>query len=170
MDLNAARRKFAKKSQSWLLEERPGFLARRLHQIHVALFAELCAEFEITPVQYSVLSALSIYENADQTTIARRVALDRVTTTGALDRLLKRGLIARVVSSEDRRARQCKVTARGMSTLFKMERAARLAHRKTVAGLSETDQRTLVRLMKKLVDAHENAAIDVRKKALRRVK
>lgn len=170
MDLDTARRKFAKGSRGWLLEERPGFLARRLHQIHVALFAELCAEFEITPVQYSVLSALLLYGNADQTTIARRVALDRVTTTGVLDRLLKRGLIARVVSLEDRRARLCKVTARGMGTLLKMEPAARLACGKTIARLSETDQRALVRLMKKLVNAHESAATDVSRNALRRKK
>lgn len=160
MDLKAAERKFARESQNWSLEERPGFLARRLHQIHVALFTEFCAEFEITPVQYSVLSTLSLYGVADQTTIARRVALDRVTTTGALDRLLKRGFIGRVVSAEDRRARECKITSRGMDVLFRMEPAARSAHRETIAGLTETEQRTLVRLMKKLVDAHESAATD----------
>ena len=40
------------------LQERPGFLIRRLHQIHVALFMEECAAESITPVQYSILTAL----------------------------------------------------------------------------------------------------------------
>ena len=33
------------------LMRRPGFLVRRLHQIHLALFAEECAAFDLTPVQ-----------------------------------------------------------------------------------------------------------------------
>jgi hypothetical protein len=40
------------------LQERPGFLIRRLHQIHTALFADECAGESITPVQYSILIAL----------------------------------------------------------------------------------------------------------------
>src|SRR3954453_2343984 len=57
----------------WPLSERPGFPARRLHQIHVSLFAELCAEFRITPLQYSLLSRLAEIGEADQTTLANAV-------------------------------------------------------------------------------------------------
>lgn len=32
-------------ARHWPLAERPGFLARRMHQIHVSLFAERCAAF-----------------------------------------------------------------------------------------------------------------------------
>ena len=42
------------------LWDRPGFLIRRLHQIHVALFLEECRGFDVTPVQYAVLTALAI--------------------------------------------------------------------------------------------------------------
>src|SRR6266852_3123919 len=91
----------------WPLRERPGFLARRLHQIHVALFQERCATFEITPLQYSLLSALAVRGTADQTTLAADVALDRTTTTGALKRLQTRGFIQRAVQPDDRRARAC---------------------------------------------------------------
>ena len=37
------------------LMSRPGFLIRRLHQIHIALFLEECAGVDITPVQYTLL-------------------------------------------------------------------------------------------------------------------
>jgi hypothetical protein len=47
------------KSADWPLSTRPGFLVRRLHQIHISLFMEACAEFRITPLQYSVLSILA---------------------------------------------------------------------------------------------------------------
>ena len=52
----------------------PGFLIRRLHQIHVAIFLEECAAFNITPVQFSLLKALSAGTEMDQATIATRSA------------------------------------------------------------------------------------------------
>jgi hypothetical protein len=39
-----------------VLARRPGFLIRRLHQMHLALFAEACGAFGATPVQYSILT------------------------------------------------------------------------------------------------------------------
>src|SRR6478735_11802401 len=88
----------------WPLSERPGFLIRRLHQIHVALFQEACGEFEVTPLQYSLLSALAVRKAADQTTLAADIALDRTTTTGALKRLAARRLLKRAVDKDERRA------------------------------------------------------------------
>ena len=120
----------------WPLGQRPGFLVRRLHQIHVALFQERCAAYEITPLQYSLLSALAVRGTADQTTLAGDVALDRTTTTGALKRLQTRGFIQRAVPRDDRRARACTLTAAGAGLLRKMEAAARAAHRDTLASLS----------------------------------
>jgi hypothetical protein len=41
------------------LWSRPGYLIRRLHQIHCALFLEECRESGLTPVQYGLLTALT---------------------------------------------------------------------------------------------------------------
>ena len=140
----------------WPLSDRPGFLIRRLHQIHVALFSGACAQFEVTPVQYSLLSALLARGSADQTTLSADVALDRTTATGALKRLEARGLIERTTGARDRRARSCRLTERGCETLRRMEPAARAAHRETVAGLSEPQRQALLGLMADLVDAHRS--------------
>jgi hypothetical protein len=58
---------------------RPGLLIRRLHQFHVALFTDGAAHLAITPVQFSLLSAISSRELVDQSTLAADVALDRST-------------------------------------------------------------------------------------------
>jgi len=139
---------------SWPLGQRPRFLVRRLHQIHVALFQERCAAYEITPLQYSLLSALAVRGTADQTTLAGDVALDRTTTTGALKRLQIRGFIQRAVRRDDRRARACKLTAAGAALLKRMESAARAAHRDTLASLSKSDQKRFVALMQQIVAAN----------------
>jgi MarR family transcriptional regulator, lower aerobic nicotinate degradation pathway regulator len=145
-----------KPASSWPLEQRPGFLIRRLHQIHVALFQKKCAAFEITPLQYSLLSALAKRGVADQTTLAADVALDRTTTTGALKRLQSRRFIERSVQQRDRRAQFCQLTKAGAALLRKMEAAARAAHRETVADLSKSDQERFVAMMRRMIAARSD--------------
>lgn len=144
----------AETKEAWPLFDRPGFLARRVHQIHVSLFSELCAPFGVTPVQYSLLSALAGREEADQTTLSRIVALDRTTTTGALKRLEARGLVRRGTSAADRRSQSCSLTQDGRQMLVEMEAAARRAHAATVEMLSPEEQRQLIEAMKKIVAVH----------------
>ena len=138
---------------SWPLEQRPGYLIRRLHQIHVALFQEKCAAFEITPLQYSLLTALAKRGTADQTTLAADIALDRTTTTGALKRLQSRRFVDRSTARHDRRSQLCRLTKSGSALLKKMEKPARTAHLDTIADLSRADQKRLVAMMQKIVAA-----------------
>lgn len=143
-------------TSSWPLHERPGFLARRMHQIHVSLFAERCAAFRITPVQYSLLSALHVLPDADQTTLASAVALDRTTTTGALKRLAARGLVDRTTSPTDRRAQVCRLTEEGEALYRAMEQAVRDAHALTVEALTPAEQDRLMALMRRVIAGHED--------------
>src|SRR5438477_13022303 len=122
---------------SWPLAQRPGYLIRRLHQIHVALFQEKCAAFEITPLQYSLLTALAKRGTADQTTLASDIALDRTTTTGALKRLQSRRFVDRSTARHDRRSQACRLTRAGAALLRRMEKSARTAHLETVDALSK---------------------------------
>jgi DNA-binding MarR family transcriptional regulator len=137
--------------QPWPLMERPGFLIRRLHQIHVALFQESCAQFDVTPLQYSLLSALARHGTADQTSLAADIALDRTTTTGALKRLAARGLVERTIDGEDRRARVCRLTPSGEALLAQLEAPARDAHRATLGSLSKNEQALFIAMMQRIV-------------------
>jgi DNA-binding MarR family transcriptional regulator len=138
------------------LSERPGFLIRRLHQIHVALFQDACGRFEITPLQYSLLSALAARKTADQTSLAADIALDRTTTTGALKRLEARKLVERPVDAADRRARLCRLTKAGAALLGKIEGAARSAHDATLAGLNDKERTQFIALMQRIVAENGN--------------
>jgi len=141
------------RGNAWPLEQRPGFLIRRLHQIHVALFQKKCAAFDITPLQYSLLTALARRGTADQTTLAAEVMLDRTTTTGALKRLQSRKFIERTVHSRDRRAQICRLTKSGERLLRQIEASARAAHHETLEGLSKAEQKRFITMMQKLVAA-----------------
>jgi DNA-binding MarR family transcriptional regulator len=127
-----------------------------MHQIHVSLFAERCAAFRVTPLQYSLLSILRDLEEADQTTLASAVALDRTTTTGALKRLAASGLVSRSTSPIDRRAQICRLTAEGAALHRAMEPAARMAHALTVEALTPAEQDHLTKLLRRVIDRHEH--------------
>ena len=70
---------------------RPGFLIRRLHQLHVAVFLEECGDFDVTPVQYAVLSVLYRGKALDQVSVAAEVGIDRNNAADVLRRLERRG-------------------------------------------------------------------------------
>jgi len=155
-----AKKPAQKSGNSWPLGQRPGFLIRRLHQIHVALFQKRCAAFEITPLQYSLLSALAERGTADQSTLAADVALDRTTTTGALKRLQSRNFIERSIHHRDRRAQICRLTKAGATLIRQIEAPARAAHRETLADLSKADQKRFVAMMQRIVAASSDQKAD----------
>jgi DNA-binding MarR family transcriptional regulator len=152
----ARKRRGEVKHRRWPLSQRPGFLIRRLHQIHVALFQEACGKFDVTPLQYSLLSALAARKTADQTTLAADIALDRTTTTGALKRLAARNLVERAVNDQDRRARLCRLTSAGATLLAQIETSARSAHRATLEGLTQQEQAVFIDMMQRIVASKAN--------------
>lgn len=131
----------------WPLEERPGLLIRRLHQLHVALFAEHTRGCNITPVQFSLLSAIAARGSTDQTTVAADVALDRSTAAATLARMEARGWITRERDAADGRAMRCGLTAAGRAMLARVAPLAREAHRLTLAALPAEDAARLMALL-----------------------
>jgi len=138
------------------LSGRPGFLMRRLHQIHVALFFEECAGRRLTPVQYSVLTALEQTGECDQATLARTVGIDRTNMADVLSRLAQRKLIARRAHSSDKRMRLARLTGAGCEILAELADAASRAHERTVAALPPQERRDFIEAMVRLVEANNH--------------
>lgn len=136
------------------LHSRPGFLIRRLHQIHLALFLEECAGHEVTPVQFSVLSVVVARPGLEQARLAEEVGVDRATLAELVTRLEARGLLRRKLSAEDRRVRLVEPTAAGRRLLAKMEAAVARAHDRTVAALPEAERAAFLASLSRLVDAN----------------
>ncbi|MBM3950267.1 MAG: MarR family transcriptional regulator [Rhodospirillales bacterium] len=136
------------------LGDRPGFLVRRLHQIHLALFTEECGRFKVTPVQYSVLTALERHGPLDQVSLAMAVGIDRANATGVLSRLEARGLIQRDPDPGDRRIKRCTLTALGRNLTRRMANAVERCHRRTVAALPARERRNFLTSLERLVRAN----------------
>jgi DNA-binding MarR family transcriptional regulator len=135
------------------LTGRPGFLIRRLHQIHLALFAEECGRFGVTPVQFSLLSVVASRPGLDQSALALEVGVDRATTANVLARLEANGLLRRVRDAADSRVKLVHLTPAGRRMLGRMDGAARRAHERTLDGLPARDRARFVAFLAQLVDS-----------------
>jgi MarR family transcriptional regulator, lower aerobic nicotinate degradation pathway regulator len=137
---------------AWDLAARPGFLIRRLHQIHLAMFAEECAGFGITPVQFSILSVAAVQPGLDQARLGHEVGVDRTTLANVVARMEARGLVVRT-PGKDRRLKHVTLTEAGHDLLARIEEPARRAHARTVESLPEPAREAFLRALARLVEA-----------------
>lgn len=133
---------------------RPGFLVRRLHQIHVALYLQECEAFGTTPVQSSVMQVLLIKPGLDQAALSGEIGVDRTTASNVLSRLERRGLVRREGDAEDKRLRRAFLTEQGEAMLSDMQAALERSHRRLVAPLPEAEREAFIRALKLLVEAN----------------
>jgi len=131
----------------------PGFLIRRLHQIHLALFAEECAGFDITPVQFSIMTVVSSDPGLDQTALAHEIGVDRATLANVLGRLETRGIVRRTKSKSNHRLKCVHITAAGIKILEAIRPAALRAHERTVEALPPDERAAFQAALRRLVDA-----------------
>ena len=139
------------------LWNRPGFLIRRLHQIHVAMFLDECRDFSITPVQFGVLTVLYGRDACDQVTISNQLGVDRVTVADVVRRLEKRALLERIASTADRRAKLARITEEGCAFVDAVQPRMIQAQRRFVLPLSEEENDVLMALLTKLMEANNGA-------------
>ena len=120
-----------------VLWSRPGFLIRRLNQIHYAIFSEECKEHNITPVQFGILTALSLKPGLDQTEIGTELGLDRTTTADVLKRLEEKNLIERRPHPADKRSRQSLITEEGFRVIKQLHANMHSAQQRLLAPIAQ---------------------------------
>ena len=133
------------------IDQHPGQVIRRLHQISVGIFLQETSERAVTPVQYAALQVVHNQPGIDQRTLARAIALDASTTGGVVDRLEARGWLERRMSPEDRRARQLFLTPAGEQGLADTLPALQRAQDQILAPLTPRQRTEFMRLLQVLV-------------------
>ena len=136
------------------LWDRPGYLVRRLHQIHVALFLEECAGSNITPVQFGLLSVLAEDEALDQRALGAKVGIDRTNVADVLARLEAHGLVERIVNPADRRMKLAFLTAAGRAFVGRLQAAMERAQERLIAPLEATERQEFLDYLHRLVVAN----------------
>lgn len=135
---------------------RPGYLLRRLHQIHYALFFEECAEFDITPVQYGLLTTLAQNPDLDQNSIARELGIDRTNVADVLSRLSRRGLIERRRGQVDKRTMIARLTPEGKRVTQEMYTAMQRAQERLLEPLLPAERQAFITSLIRLIDSNNH--------------
>jgi len=136
------------------LWRRPGYLIRRLHQIHYALFFEECDVFGVTPVQYGLLTILSTRPDADQVTLANALGIDRTNVADVLRRLEQGGLIRRRRSIEDRRMVLARLTPAGEDLVERMHPYMARAQERLLSVLDDGEREAFIATLMRLLEAN----------------
>ena len=142
--------KFRPHTSVW---DRPGFLVRRLHQIHVAIFLEEMEEDNITPIQYGLLSALADLPGLDQLSLAEEIGIDRANVADVLTRLENRGLVIRTGSTQDNRRKLCALTEHGLAFARKHYENMQRAQDRLLRSLDPAERAEFMRLLRRVVEA-----------------
>jgi DNA-binding MarR family transcriptional regulator len=134
-----------------------------LVRVGEALFDEIdrcmAASFEASQ---NILNTLAVIDGAGEpltpTQIGERVFSSSASTTGTLDALERRGWIRRLPNPDDRRSVLVEITDEGRATADRFLPGIRALEHAVLAGLSDRDRATLMRLLGKVLDGIAAAA------------
>ncbi len=132
------------------IEAQVGFLLRRAHQRHVALFQDEMAETELTPTQFNALIRVVELGAVTQNHLGRLSAMDPATVQGVVRRMVERGLIERRPDPMDRRTTVLSPTAAGLQVAARAIDGGRAVTEATLAPLSASERRTFLTLLRKM--------------------
>lgn len=134
-----------------------GHLIRRLNQISTQVFSTHTQEagFDLTPVQFAALDAIIAHPGIDQARVASKIAYDRATIGGVIDRLEQKGYVIRKVSKRDRRAREVRASESGREVFDQILPVVTALQDDVLAGLSDTERHAFLSLARKAIgDLH----------------
>jgi MarR family transcriptional regulator, lower aerobic nicotinate degradation pathway regulator len=132
------------------VEDHVGFLLRRAHQRHVALFTAGMAQADLTPTQFTALFKTVELGRITQNHLGRLAAMDPATIQGVVRRLIARGLMRRGVDRMDRRTAVLEPTEAGIALIAGAVACARRSHDAALAPLSPAERVQILALLRKM--------------------
>lgn len=134
--------------EAYRLQDQVGFILRKAHQRHVAIFSGKISD--LTPPQFAALAKLRDLGDCSQSQLGQLIAMDAATIKGVVDRLKARDLVTVSEDTEDRRRTVVALTGAGRDTVERMIPVAATITRDTLEPLTSRESRTLVRLLGKI--------------------
>lgn len=134
-------------------------LVRRLDQIFAWAAAEALEDEETeTPQEYAAVAVLDDFPGIDQRRLAALMGLDRTNVGQLIDRLEAKGLVKRVVSGTDRRARELRLTPHGKAVRRRLRPEVVKAQAQVLSPLAPAEQDIFIDLLIRVVKANETNA------------
>ncbi len=135
----------------YAVDQQVGFLLRRAHQRHAAIFQDGMAASDLTPTQFTALVKTVEAGRITQNHLGRLAAMDPATIQGVVRRLIERGLLLRTQDAADRRTVVLEPTASGLALVRSAVASARRITQATLAPLDPVERRHFLSLLRKMV-------------------
>ncbi len=132
------------------VEMQVGFLLRRAHQRHAAIFQGGMAAHDLTPTQFTALIKIVELGRVTQNHLGRLAAMDPATIQGVVRRLTGRALVRRVPDPMDRRTAVLLPTPAGVALAGQAVATARHVTEATLAPLALDERTKLLALLRRL--------------------
>ena len=130
------------------LQEQVGFILRKAHQRHVAIFAAHIGD--MTPPQFAALAKLNDVGETSQNQLGALIAMDAATIKGVIDRLKVRGLVEVGKHEVDKRRLMVGLTEAGHAAIARLVPLAERITAETLAPLSPREVATFLKLLAKI--------------------
>ena len=132
------------------LEECINYLLTSAQHTVFMKMTDKLSNYDLTPVQYSVLYCLWEQDMRSPKEIAERLKLENSTISGILERMEKKGLIERSISKEDRRFIEVCLTDKGASLKEDVIRAVEDVNADVMSIFSEEESAEFKSRLRKL--------------------
>lgn len=106
--------------------------------------------FGSSPRYYGLLKIVEHNPGLPQSRLAEAIGLDRSSLVPILDTLEKEGTIERRRAESDKRLRCTFITKKGAKTLTELDKLVAVHEAQMIAGLSEKERESLLRLLRKV--------------------
>jgi len=134
----------------YTVEAQVGFLLRRAHQRHAALFQDGIGDPDLTPTQFTALIKVVELGRTTQNQLGRCAAMDPATVQGVVRRLIQRGLLRSAPDPMDRRTVVLTPTHAGADLAAETVANARRITEATLRPLDPQERATLLALLRKI--------------------
>ena len=134
------------------IRENIGFLLGRAYRYVTWVCGKEFAPYGITSAQFIVLMHLDGYKSESQRCLSQITGIDRTTIVGIIDRLERKGLVARTKVAEDRRVRRIVLTQCGLELKNDLCIALERVRSRLVNKISPEEYAELVRLLARLCE------------------
>lgn len=132
------------------LETLMGYNARRAALKAIGLFSQRLVDFDITPVDFSVLSLIGHNPGITSRQLCSALNILPPNLVGKISELEQRGLVGRRPHPQDRRAVGLHLSAEGEQFMVQAEQVASQLEADVTSGLSAAEKKTLLRLLQKV--------------------
>jgi DNA-binding MarR family transcriptional regulator len=137
-------------ADSYRLEHQVGYWLRRAYQRHMAIFAGIMSDLDLTSMQFAALVKLRELKAVSQTELGRLTGMDRATISGVVARLKRRNLVLYKPDPLDKRSRIIALTPAGETLLHEaMQRIGRVTEQ-TLEPIEPAERDNLRAILQKM--------------------